>query len=58
MQLALIVLVAAIGVLITIWSAVQMWRATRRQAPRELVLGYVALMVAASAVSLLLLRLL
>lgn len=58
MRLALVVLVAAVGVATTVFAAVRMWRASRRGAPRELVLGYVGIMVAASAVSLLVLRLL
>jgi hypothetical protein len=56
MRLALVVLVAIVGVLVTLFAAVRMWRASKSGAPRELVLGYVGLMVAASAISLLLLR--
>ncbi len=56
MRLALVVLVAIIGVLVTLFAAVRMWRASRSGAPRELVLGYLGLMVAASAISLLVLR--
>lgn len=56
MRLALVVLVAIVGVLVTLFAAVRMWRASRAGAPRELVLGYLGLMVAASAISLLLLR--
>lgn len=57
MRLALVVLVAAIGVSATLFAAVRMWRANRRGAPPELVYGYLALMVAASAVTVLALRL-
>lgn len=56
MRLALVVIVATLGVAVTIVAAARMWRATRRGAPRELVLGYLAVMVAASAISLLLVR--
>ncbi|MCW2921229.1 MAG: hypothetical protein JWL76_1103 [Thermoleophilia bacterium] len=56
MRLALVVLVALVGVALTLFAAVRMWRASKSGAPRELVLGYLALMVAASAISLLLLR--
>lgn len=56
MQTVLIVLVALVGVLATVWSAVRMWRANRRGAPGELVLGYFCLMLAVSAASMLLLR--
>ena len=58
MRLFAIVVVAVIGILVTIYGAVRMWQATRRNAPRELVLGYLALMLVASAVSVLLLRVL
>lgn len=57
MRLAIVVLVAAIGVSATLFAAVRMWRANRRGAPQELVYGYLALMVAASAVTVLALRL-
>lgn len=56
MRLALVVLVACVGVLVTVLAAWRMWQANRRGAPRELVLGYVALMVAATVVTALLLR--
>lgn len=56
MRLALVILVAAIGVLATLFAAVRMWRASRAGAPREQVLGYVAIMLVASVVSLVLLR--
>ena len=56
MRLVLVVLVALVGVLVTIYAAARMWRASRSGAPRELVIGYLALMVGASAVSMLLLR--
>jgi hypothetical protein len=56
MRLALVVLVAIVGVVATLFAAVRMWRATKSGAPRELVLGYLAMMVAASGISLLLLR--
>ncbi|MCB0877643.1 MAG: hypothetical protein KDC46_01495 [Thermoleophilia bacterium] len=56
MRLALVVLVAAIGVAVTVLAAARMWRASRSGAPREQVLGYVALMVGASVVTTLLLR--
>lgn len=58
MRLALVALVALVGVAVTIFAAVRMWRASRSGAPRELVLGYLALMVVASVVSSLLLRVL
>lgn len=58
MRLALVVVVALLGVGTTLFAAVRFWRATRRGAPRELVLGYLGLMLAASIVSVLLLRLL
>ena len=47
-----------VGVLATLFAAVRMWRASRAGAPRELVLGYMGVMVVASAISLLVLRLL
>ena len=56
MQLALVVAVALLGCIITIYAAAKMWRASRSGAPRELVLGYLAVMLVASAVSLLVLR--
>jgi hypothetical protein len=56
MRIALIVLVTAAGVSVTIFAAIRMWQSVRRDAPRELVLGYLALMLVASAVSMLLLR--
>jgi hypothetical protein len=56
MRLALVVLVAVIGVAVTIFAATRMWRASRSDAPRELVLGYAAVMVVASVVTSLLLR--
>ena len=49
---------AALGIAVTITAAVRMWHATRRGAQRELVLGYLAMMLLASAVTVLLLRLL
>lgn len=58
MRLAALIIVAALGVGATIAFAVRMHRATRGGAPRELVLGYLALMVAAAALSLLVLRVL
>lgn len=58
MTLALVVLVAVLGVGTTVFAAARMWRATRRGAPRELVLGYLALMLVASIVSVAILRLL
>lgn len=51
-----VVLVAAIGCSVTIFAAARLWRAQRSGAPRELVLGYLALMLGASVVSLLVLR--
>ena len=51
-----VVLVAAVGCGITIFAAARLWRANRQGAPRELLLGYLALMIAASVVSLLVLR--
>lgn len=56
MGIAAIVVVAALGVCATIFAAVRMWRASRAGAPRELVIGYLALMVLSSLVSLLVLR--
>lgn len=56
MRIALVVLVALVGIALTIFAAVRMWQANRRGGQRELVVGYLALMVGASAVSLLLLR--
>lgn len=56
MRLALVVLVAVVGIAATLFAAVRMWRASRAGAPRELVFGYLAMMVAASAISLLVLR--
>ena len=58
MRLVAIVVVAVIGILVTIFAAVRMWQATRAGGQRELVLGYLAMMVLASAVSVLLLRVL
>lgn len=58
MRLALVVLVAAVGVAATIVAAWRLWSASRRGAPRELLLGYLALMVLASVVTALLLRVL
>jgi len=58
MRLALVVLVALVGVLATVFAAARMWKASRSGAPRELVLGYLGVMVLASAISLLVLRLL
>ena len=58
MHLAIIVLVATLGVLGTAFFATRMWRASKAGAPRELVLGYLGLMVAVSFLSLLLLKLL
>ena len=56
MHIALIVIVAVVGIAATVFAAVRMWRASRANAPRELVLGYLALMVLVSVVSLLALR--
>lgn len=56
MRLALVAVIAAAGVAVTVLAAVRMWRATRRGAPNELVLGYIALMVVATVVTTLLLR--
>ena len=56
MRLFAIVFVATAGVVVTIFAAIRVWRGSRRGAPRELLLGYLALMIAASMVSLLLLR--
>ncbi|MBC7459744.1 MAG: hypothetical protein H7287_00125 [Thermoleophilia bacterium] len=58
MTVALVVVVAALGVAATIFAAARMWRASRRGASRELVLGYLGLMLAASIVSVLILKLL
>ena len=55
MRLALVVLVALVGVVATIYAAARMWTASRR-GQRDLTLGYLALMVIASVASLLLLR--
>lgn len=56
MRLALVVAVALVGVAVTGLLAVRLWRASRAGAPRELQLGYIGMMVAASVISLLLLR--
>ncbi len=56
MRLAIVIAVAAAGIALTLVSAARMWRASRRGAPNELVLGYVALMVAAAVATMLLLR--
>jgi len=56
MHMTLIVLVAVIGVSATIFAAVRMWSANRSGAPRELVFGYLALMIFASAITSLVLR--
>jgi hypothetical protein len=56
MRFVLVIVVAAIGVIMTITIAVRLWRAARRGAPRELQLGYLALMVLTSAITSLLLR--
>ena len=58
MHLAVIIVVAAAGVCATAWCALRMWRASRSGAPRELVLGYLALMVIVAAASMVVLRLL
>jgi hypothetical protein len=58
MRLALVILVTAVGVLVTMFAAARMWRATRSGAPREQVLGYVGIMLAASVFTLLVLRVL
>jgi hypothetical protein len=58
MRLTAIVLVAAIGVAVTVFAAWRMWQTTRARGSRDLVLGYLALMLGASAVSVLLLRVL
>lgn len=56
MRLALVVLVAIVGVAVTVAVAVRLWRASRRGASRDLQLGYVALMVSASVLTMLALR--
>lgn len=56
MRLALIVLIALVGVSMTVLSCVRMWRAQRAGAQRELVLGYLAIMVLVSVLCLLALR--
>ena len=56
MRLALVILVTLIGVLATMFAAARMWRASRSGAPREQVIGYVGIMLAASVVTLLVLR--
>ena len=58
MRVALVVAIAVIGIAVTLVAATRMWRASRRGAPTELVLGYVALMVVAAVVTMLLLRVL
>lgn len=58
MRLALIALVALAGVSATILAAARLWRASGTGAPREQLVGYMAIMVGASALSLLVLRLL
>lgn len=49
-------LVTLVGVMVTILAAARMWRASRAGAPREQVIGYVGIMLAASVVTLLVLR--
>jgi hypothetical protein len=56
MELALVVVVALLGVSVTVFAAVRMWRASRSGAAPELVYGYLGLMLAASIASLLVLR--
>jgi hypothetical protein len=56
MRLALVIIVAAIGILVTLFAAARMWRASRSGAPTEQVLGYVGIMLVASVLSLLILR--
>jgi uncharacterized protein YdbL (DUF1318 family) len=56
MRLALVIVVALVGILVTMLAAARMWRATQAGAPREQVLGYVAIMLVASVLSLLVLR--
>lgn len=56
MRLGAIVAVAVVGVAATALAAARLWRASKRGAPRELQLGYLGLMLAAGAVSLLVLR--
>ena len=58
MQLALLTIVAALGAIATIALAVLLWRAARRGAPRELQLGYLALMLLVGACSMLVIRVL
>ncbi len=58
MRLALVVIVAALGVAVTLFAAARMWRASRGGGSNELVVGYLALMIAASVVTMLLLKLL
>lgn len=58
MRLALVVLVALVGVSVTLVAAGRAWRANRSGASRDLVLGYFALMVAATVATAVLLRLL
>lgn len=58
MELAAVVAISTCGVLVTILAAVRLRSAARRGAPRELQLGYLGIMIAATAISLLLLRLL
>lgn len=53
-----IVIIALVGVTITILSAARIWRASKAGAPREQVIGYMAIMVAAAAITMLLLRVL
>lgn len=56
MELAAIVGVASVGVGVTVFAAWRVDRGIRRGAPRQLLLGYLALMVIASVVSVLLMR--
>lgn len=58
MGLVPIILVVSVGVFVTIFAAARMWRASRSGASREQLVGYMAIMVAASAVTLLVLRVL
>lgn len=52
----IVAFVAIIGCGITLFSAIRIWQTMRSRGPRELVLGYIALMLIVSGISLLVLR--
>lgn len=54
----MIIAVTAVGVVLTVLSGVRMWQAARAGASRDLVWGYAALMLLATAGCVLVLRVL